>query len=77
MAIFRGLSWKKVPGYIAGQVIGAWLGSLIVYGNYANAISIVEGNGAHTLKTGSLFGTYAVRTITYLRKLRCLIRSVA
>ncbi|KAH9969567.1 aquaporin [Russula dissimulans] len=60
MATFRGLPWKKVPGYIGGQVLGAWLGSLIVFANYASAIKIVEGNGEHTLKTGSLFGTYAL-----------------
>jgi len=60
MATFRGLPWKKVPGYIGGQILGAWLGSLIVFANYASAIKIVEGNGAHTLKTGSLFGTYAL-----------------
>ena len=60
-AIFRGFPWRKVPGYVLGQLIGAWAGAIIVFGNYFHAIDIVEGGkGNRTLKTGSLFGTYAV-----------------
>ena len=60
-AIFRGFPWRKVPGYVLGQLIGAWVGAIIVFGNYFHAIDIVEGGkGRRTLKTGSLFATYAV-----------------
>ena len=60
-AIFRDFPWRKVPGYILGQLIGAWAGSIIVFGNYFHAIDIVEGGkGQRTLKTASLFGTFAV-----------------
>jgi len=40
------------------QLLGALCGAAIVYGNYVDAINIVEG-GQHirTLKTADLFGT--------------------
>jgi aquaglyceroporin related protein len=61
LAIFRGFPWRKVPGYLLGQLIGAWLGAILVFGNYFHAINIVEGgNGERTLKTASLFSTYAL-----------------
>jgi aquaglyceroporin related protein, other eukaryote len=47
---------------VLGQLIGAWAGAIIVFGNYFHAIDIVEGKkGERTLTTASLFGTYAVR----------------
>jgi len=62
-AVFRGFPWRKVPGYVLGQLIGAWAGAIIVFGNYFHAIDIVEGGkGKRTQKTGSLFATYAVST---------------
>jgi aquaglyceroporin related protein len=60
-AVFRGFPWRKVPGYVLGQLIGAWVGAIVVFGNYFHAIDIVEGGkGRRTLKTASLFATYAV-----------------
>jgi len=61
MAVFRGFPWRKVPGYVLGQLIGAWAGALLVFANYFHAIDVFEGQkGRRTLKTGSLFGTYAL-----------------
>ena len=61
MAVFRGLPWHKAVAYISGQLIGAWLGALIVFANYARAINIFEGgNGQRTLKSAGLFSTYPV-----------------
>jgi aquaglyceroporin related protein len=60
MAVFRDLPWWKVPGYVLGQLIGAWAGAILVFANYFHAIDIVEGNGQRTLTTGSLFATYAL-----------------
>jgi aquaglyceroporin related protein len=61
MAVFRGLSWFKAFTYILGQLIGAWLGALIVFANYSRAINIFEGgNGQLTLKSAGLFSTYPV-----------------
>jgi len=61
MAVFRGLSWFKAATYIFGQLLGAWLGALVVYANYSNAINIFEGgNGQRSLKSAGLFSTYPV-----------------
>ncbi len=62
--MFRGLPWKKVPLYIFGQVLGAYLGSLFVYSNYFHAIDLFEGGkGVRTVPgTASLFATYSVST---------------
>ncbi|GAA5835411.1 hypothetical protein JCM9279_004533 [Rhodotorula babjevae] len=38
LAIFRGFPWKMVPRYIVAQVLGAFCGALIIYGNYRRAI---------------------------------------
>ncbi|KAF8262277.1 aquaporin [Lactarius quietus] len=64
-AVFRGFPWRKVPGYVLGQLIGAWLGAIVVFGNYYHAIDLVEGaKGRRTLTTGSLFGTFALDYMT-------------
>ena len=61
MAVFRGLPWFKAFTYIFGQLMGAWLGSLIVFADYSRAIDIFEGgNGQLTLKSAGLFSTYPV-----------------
>ncbi|KAG8998602.1 hypothetical protein FRB94_001380 [Tulasnella sp. JGI-2019a] len=33
-AIFKGFPWRKVPQYIIAQILGAFIGSLAVYGIY-------------------------------------------
>jgi aquaglyceroporin related protein len=70
MAIFRGFPWRKVPGYVLGQLIGAWAGAIIVFGNYFHAIDIVEGGkGKRSSTTAGLFGTFAVRITRSLHNL--------
>jgi len=61
MATWRRFPWRKVPGYIFAQVLGALTGAAVVYGNYLNAIDIFEG-GHHirTRATAGLFATYAL-----------------
>ena len=66
MAVFRRLSWFKAFTYILGQIIGAWLGALVVFANYSRGIDIFEGGtGQKTLKTASLFSTYPVRIVLF------------
>lgn len=61
MAVWRGFPLRKVPGYIAAQILGALVGAAVVYGNYFLAIDIFEGgSGIRTLKTAGFFGAYAV-----------------
>ncbi|KAH9173045.1 major intrinsic protein superfamily membrane channel protein [Lactarius sanguifluus] len=69
MAIFRGLPWSKAFTYILGQIIGAWIGALIVFANYSGGIDIFEGSpGQRTLKTARLFSTYP---LTYVSSANC------
>lgn len=50
------------------QLLGALVGSALVYANYFHAIDIVEGGrGIRTLKTAGLFSTYAVGVPPLLR----------
>jgi aquaglyceroporin related protein len=66
MAVFRGLPWFKAVTYILGQLIGAWLGALIVFANYSKAIDIFEGwSGQRTLKGAGLFSTYPVSSVFF------------
>jgi len=62
LAAFRDFPWWKVPIYIMAQIIGAWIGALVVFANYFHAIDIVEGGrGVRTVPgTASLFSTYAL-----------------
>ncbi|KAJ3572959.1 hypothetical protein NP233_g2746 [Leucocoprinus birnbaumii] len=65
LAVFRGFPWKKVPIYMLAQLLGALVGSALVYANYIHAIDVVEG-GRHirTMATASLFSTYALDYMT-------------
>ena len=36
-ATYRGFSWRKVPGYILSQVLGALLGAALTYATYFHA----------------------------------------
>ncbi|KAJ7677426.1 putative aquaporin 4 [Mycena rosella] len=65
LATYRGFPWKKVPGYIAAQVLGGLVGAALVYANYYHAISIFEGgDDVRTLATAGLFSTYALDYMT-------------
>jgi glycerol uptake facilitator protein len=66
----RGFPWKKVPGYIAAQVIGAFLGALLVYIVYKAAIDsydtanhITKGQ-PNSLPTYSIFATFPAKYFT-------------
>ncbi|KAF8884792.1 aquaporin-like protein [Infundibulicybe gibba] len=55
----------EVPLYILFQLLGGLVGAAVVYGNYFHAIDIFEGGeGVRTLKTASLFGTFALDYMT-------------
>ena len=73
MAVFRGLPWIKAVTYIFGQLVGAWLGALVVFANYSRAISIFEGgDGQRTLKSAGLFSTYPVSSSCAFPSLVCI-----
>ncbi|KAH9816733.1 aquaporin-like protein [Melampsora americana] len=43
LAVFRGFSWKKVIPYWVSQILGAFVGSVIIQAVYYNAINLYEG----------------------------------
>ena len=63
----RGFPWRKVPGYIAAQVLGAFLGALLVYivyhaaiNSYDTANHITRGQ-PNSLPTYSIFATFPAK----------------
>ena len=67
-AVFRGFPWRKVPIYWLAQILGAWIGALLVYANYFHAIDLFEGgSGVRTLSPAGLFGTYPVSHASHFR----------
>lgn len=42
LALFRGFPWKKVPGYIFAQIVGATFGALCIYGLYVIPVRMVD-----------------------------------
>src|ERR671937_2097890 len=63
----RGFPWRKVPGYIAAQMVGAFLGALLVYIVYKGAIDsydrvhhITRGD-PDSVVTYSIFATFPAK----------------
>jgi glycerol uptake facilitator protein len=56
----RGFPWRKVPGYIAAQMVGAFLGALLVYIVYHAAIESYEHANHITRGDPSSLPTYAI-----------------
>jgi glycerol uptake facilitator protein len=60
----RGFPWRKVPGYIAAQLLGAFLGAVLVYVVYKGAIDSYEHanhitrGAANSVPTYSIFATF-------------------
>ncbi|HYY05410.1 MAG TPA: MIP family channel protein [Candidatus Limnocylindria bacterium] len=63
----RGFPWRKVPSYIAAQVLGAFLGALLVYIVYKAAIDSYESANhitrgqANSVPTYSIFATFPAK----------------
>ena len=63
----RGFPWSKVPGYILAQLVGAFLGAVLVYVVYKGAIDsydhanhITRGD-ANSVPTYSIFATFPAK----------------
>ncbi|KAF9876771.1 MIP family channel protein [Colletotrichum karsti] len=66
LALFRGFPWRKVPGFLISQVLGATVASLAVYLNYATSIAAYEGGDERTRATAGLFFTFPAAGLPYL-----------
>jgi glycerol uptake facilitator protein len=67
LAARRGFEWRKVPGYVIAQIVGAFLGALLVYVVYKGAIDsyeranhIVRGD-PNSVPTFSIFATFPAK----------------
>ena len=55
LAAFKGFEWRKVGPYIGAQVVGAFIGALIIRATYADLIGKMDPN--HTYDTQGIFST--------------------
>lgn len=56
LAIFRGFSWKKVPGYILAQLLGAFTAAAVIFGPW-HALSLPDAfDSLTTRSTGVYYG---------------------
>lgn len=66
--VYRGFPWKKLPAYVLAQMLGAFCGSMIVYGNYKSAIDNFEGQGIRSVlgdtSSAGIFCTYPAEFMT-------------
>jgi glycerol uptake facilitator protein len=68
-ALRRKFPWRKVPGYCAAQLAGAFVGAAVVYGVYQGAILAFEvhhGIVRGTVPSVATFGIFGTHPATYL-----------
>jgi glycerol uptake facilitator protein len=64
MAVFRDFPWRKVPGYMGAQLLGAFLAAGLIYLNYKQAINSFEmanditRGEENSIPTFSIFATF-------------------
>jgi glycerol uptake facilitator protein len=60
LALRRGFPWRKVPAFWAAQVLGAFIGASIVFGDYHVAIAALE-HSQHIIRgTEKSLGEYSI-----------------
>ncbi len=64
LAVFRKFPWRKVPGYIVAQLLGAFTAAAVIFGVYYGPLHSLESGYAGVMTTGpsslvpSLAGTF-------------------
>ncbi|XMA13726.1 hypothetical protein WAI453_006517 [Rhynchosporium graminicola] len=67
--VFRKFPWRKFPGYVLAQILGAFCASGVVYANYLSAINQFEGSASTRTVSGptstaGIFCTYPAAFMT-------------
>lgn len=52
LAVFRKFPWRRVPGYFAAQLCGAFAAACIIYGVYYGPLTALPGSFASVMTTG-------------------------
>jgi len=60
LAVFRDFPWRKVPGYMAAQVLGAFVAAALLYLNYKQAINSFEAAKDITRGEDSSIPTFSI-----------------
>ncbi|GAA5049172.1 glycerol uptake facilitator protein [Thermocatellispora tengchongensis] len=60
MALRRGFPWRKVPGYWAAQILGAFAGAALVYAVYHQAIAAYETAAGTPRASGQAVGSFSI-----------------
>jgi glycerol uptake facilitator protein len=69
-AVFRDFPWRKVPGYMIAQVLGAFVAAALLYLNYKQAINSFEAANditrgeENSIPTFSIFATFPAEYFT-------------
>ncbi|KAJ2538454.1 aquaporin-like protein, partial [Coemansia sp. RSA 1878] len=61
-AVFGKFSWRKVPGYIVAQLLGAFVAAATLYGIYKDQFDVFDGGNRQLMGekgTGGIWCTYA------------------
>jgi len=61
LAVHRGFPWRKVPAYVAAQLVGAFVASAVVYATYHEALDAFDGGVRQVLGpqgTAGIWATY-------------------
>ncbi len=66
LAVHRGFDWRKVPGYIAAQMVAAFLASAVVYVTYYEALQAFDGGVRQVLGPEGTAGIWATYPQPYL-----------
>jgi glycerol uptake facilitator protein len=55
LAVFKGFEWRKVAPYMGAQLVGAFIGAIIVRFTYSDLIASIDPK--HTIATQGIFST--------------------
>jgi len=76
LAVHRGFPWRKVAPYVAAQVVGAFLASVVVFLTYREAFDAFDGGVRQVAGTHGTAGIFATYPKPYLSTLGGLLDQI-